>query len=187
MSWERKMCCLQPRPCIFQPGNFTGCGSEGVKATVNLSSIHISVAAFVIWAKQELVSFVSIFRRQVFESKASLTTIAECVQLAKKHCAEVHLSVNAFVSGRNGKWGWGPKRSQVFGQYSPLWVQWNLSANQSVFYVCSHRGDVRPKNKNKKQQHIVIIYPNFSTGLWTIHLTVLVITSVLYKISLTLL
>ncbi|KAK7093761.1 exocyst complex component 8-like [Littorina saxatilis] len=46
-------------------------------------------SAFVIWAKQELVSFVSIFRRQVFESKASLTTIAECVQLAKKHCAEL--------------------------------------------------------------------------------------------------
>lgn len=46
-------------------------------------------SAFVIWAKQELESFVSIFRRQVFESKASLTTIAECVQLAKKHCAEL--------------------------------------------------------------------------------------------------
>ncbi|KAK7469557.1 hypothetical protein BaRGS_00036405 [Batillaria attramentaria] len=46
-------------------------------------------SAFVIWAKHELISFVSIFRRQVFESKASLTTIAECVQLAKKHCAEL--------------------------------------------------------------------------------------------------
>ena len=28
---ELKMLCLQARPCIFQPGNFTGCGSEGVK------------------------------------------------------------------------------------------------------------------------------------------------------------
>lgn len=46
-------------------------------------------SAFVIWAKKELVSFVSIFRRQVFESKASLSTIAECVQLAKKNCAEL--------------------------------------------------------------------------------------------------
>lgn len=46
-------------------------------------------SAFVIWSKQELISFVSIFRRQVFESKASLTTIAECVVLAKKHCAEL--------------------------------------------------------------------------------------------------
>ena len=25
--------CLQARPCIIQPGNFTGCGSEGVKHT----------------------------------------------------------------------------------------------------------------------------------------------------------
>ncbi|PVD36887.1 hypothetical protein C0Q70_03877 [Pomacea canaliculata] len=46
-------------------------------------------SAFVIWSKQELNSFVSIFQRQVFESKASLTTIADCVQLAKKNCAEL--------------------------------------------------------------------------------------------------
>ncbi|KAL8591670.1 hypothetical protein ACOMHN_056786 [Nucella lapillus] len=46
-------------------------------------------SSFVIWGKQELESFVSIFRRQVFESKASLTTIAECVQLAKRNCAEL--------------------------------------------------------------------------------------------------
>ena len=51
------------------------------------------------------------------------------------------------------------------------------------------------KNNNKKQQqtnktkakHIIIIYTNFPTGLWTINLTILVITLVLYKISLTLL
>ena len=28
---DRKMYCLQSRPYIFQPGNFTGLGSEGVK------------------------------------------------------------------------------------------------------------------------------------------------------------
>ena len=27
---DRKIYCLQARPCLFQPGNFTGCGSEGV-------------------------------------------------------------------------------------------------------------------------------------------------------------
>ena len=48
-----------------------------------------SSAAFVIWAKQELQAFVSIFRRQVFESKASLTTIADSVLLSKNHCMEV--------------------------------------------------------------------------------------------------
>ncbi|KAI8795680.1 exocyst complex component 8 [Biomphalaria glabrata] len=46
-------------------------------------------SAFVIWAKQELQSFVSIFKRQVFESKASLSTIADCVLLARGHCQEL--------------------------------------------------------------------------------------------------
>ena len=43
------------------------------------------------------------------------------------------------------------------------------------------------KQQQQQQKHIIIIYTNFHTGLWTIDLTVLVITSVLYKISLTLL
>ncbi|KAK3737154.1 hypothetical protein RRG08_016459 [Elysia crispata] len=47
-------------------------------------------SAFVIWAKQELLAFVSIFRRQVFESKASLTTIADSVLLSKNHCTELN-------------------------------------------------------------------------------------------------
>ena len=33
--------------------------------------------------------------------------------------------------------------------------------NQSIFYVCSHRGDIR-----QKQKHIIIIYTNFPTELW---------------------
>ena len=36
-------------------------------------------------------------------------------------------------------------------------------------------------DKNKKQKDIIIIYTNFPTGLWTIDLTILVITSLLYK------
>ena len=28
---DREINCLQARPCIFRPGKFTGCGSEGVK------------------------------------------------------------------------------------------------------------------------------------------------------------
>lgn len=51
--------------------------------------MNVYVPAFVIWGKQELQAFVSIFKRQVFESKASLTTIADCVVLAKSHCEEV--------------------------------------------------------------------------------------------------
>ena len=58
------------------------------------------------------------------------------------------------------------------------------SINESVFYFMSVHIKVI-LDKNKKQKHI--IYTNFPTGLWTIDLTILVITSVLYKISLTLL
>ena len=40
MLQERKVYCLQARPCIFQPGNFTGWGSEGVNETLKwLSSL----------------------------------------------------------------------------------------------------------------------------------------------------
>ena len=33
MLQDRKIHCLQARPYTFQPGNFTGCGNEGVNAT----------------------------------------------------------------------------------------------------------------------------------------------------------
>ena len=67
------------------------------------------------------------------------------------------------------------------------WVPLHIICSISIlFYVCSHRGDIRQKTTTKKK-HIIIIYTNFPTGLWTIDPTILVITSVLYKISLTLL
>ena len=34
------MYCLLARPCIFQPGNFTGWGSEGVNPTVLFAGLH---------------------------------------------------------------------------------------------------------------------------------------------------
>ena len=54
--------------------------------------------------------------------------------------------------------------------------------NPSIFYFMSVHIEVI---LDKKQKHIIIIYTNFPTGLRTIDLTILVITSVLYKISLT--
>ena len=60
------------------------------------------------------------------------------------------------------------------------------SINQSIFYFMSVHIEMI-LDENKKQKHIIIIYTNFPTGLWTIDLTILVITSLLYKISLTLL
>ncbi|KAK6175574.1 hypothetical protein SNE40_014007 [Patella caerulea] len=46
-------------------------------------------SAFVVWSKHELKAFIGTFCRQVFESKSSLTTIADCVILAKLHCEEL--------------------------------------------------------------------------------------------------
>ena len=39
---EGKRYCLQTRPCIFQTGNFVGCGSEGVnlKLSSSLACFH---------------------------------------------------------------------------------------------------------------------------------------------------
>ena len=50
------------------------------------------------------------------------------------------------------------------------------------YFMSVHIEVILDKNKN-----IIIIYTNFPTGLWTIDLTMLVITSLSYKISLTLL
>ena len=36
MLWDGKIYCLQACPCTFQPGNFAGCGSEGV----NMQLLH---------------------------------------------------------------------------------------------------------------------------------------------------
>ena len=53
-----------------------------------------------------------------------------------------------------------------------------------LFYVCSHRGDIRPKNYLKI---ILVYYTNLPKGLWTINVTIEFITSALCKISHTLL
>ena len=36
-----KIYCLQARLCIFQPGNFKGCGSEGVKIVVLFNPLYV--------------------------------------------------------------------------------------------------------------------------------------------------
>ena len=40
VSQDRKIYSLKARPCVFQPGNFTGCGSEGVKISAALAAVH---------------------------------------------------------------------------------------------------------------------------------------------------
>ena len=38
--WDRKIDCLQARPCMFQPGDFTGWSGDGVKKTAMNSGDH---------------------------------------------------------------------------------------------------------------------------------------------------
>lgn len=47
-------------------------------------------SAIVVWSHRELKIFVEMFKRQVFGGKSNLSTIAECVSLARQHCQELH-------------------------------------------------------------------------------------------------
>ena len=53
--------------------------------------------AFVLWAKQELQYFVSVFSGQVFITKYNLSAVAECVTEATCYCSQV-LHLRCFVS-----------------------------------------------------------------------------------------
>lgn len=43
-------------------------------------------SAFVVWSRSSTRLFVDAFSKQVFDSKESLSTTAECVEVAKEHC-----------------------------------------------------------------------------------------------------
>ncbi|XP_036292220.1 exocyst complex component 8 [Pipistrellus kuhlii] len=46
-------------------------------------------SAFVVWARSAMGMFVDAFSKQVFDSKESLSTAAECVKVAKEHCRQL--------------------------------------------------------------------------------------------------
>ncbi|XP_020642286.3 exocyst complex component 8 [Pogona vitticeps] len=46
-------------------------------------------SAFVVWARSAVRMFVDAFSKQVFDSKESLSTAAECVKVAKEHCKQL--------------------------------------------------------------------------------------------------
>ncbi|NWY01073.1 EXOC8 protein, partial [Nothoprocta ornata] len=46
-------------------------------------------SAFVMWARASMRMFVDAFSKQVFDSKESLSTAAECVKVAKEHCKQL--------------------------------------------------------------------------------------------------
>uniref|UniRef100_A0A1A8JHY9 Exocyst complex component 8 n=1 Tax=Nothobranchius kuhntae TaxID=321403 RepID=A0A1A8JHY9_NOTKU len=46
-------------------------------------------SAFVVWSRSAMTMFVDAFSKQVFDSKESLSTAAECVKVAKEHCQQL--------------------------------------------------------------------------------------------------
>lgn len=46
-------------------------------------------SAFVVWSRSAMTMFADAFSKQVFESKESLSTAAECVKVAKEHCQQL--------------------------------------------------------------------------------------------------
>ncbi|XP_051880498.1 exocyst complex component 8 [Pristis pectinata] len=46
-------------------------------------------SAFVVWSRSATRLFVDAFSKQVFDSKESLATTAECVEVAKEHCSKL--------------------------------------------------------------------------------------------------
>uniref|UniRef100_A0AAV2K9R5 Exocyst component Exo84 C-terminal domain-containing protein n=1 Tax=Knipowitschia caucasica TaxID=637954 RepID=A0AAV2K9R5_KNICA len=46
-------------------------------------------SAFVVWSGSAMKMFVNAFSKQVFDSKESLSTAAECVKVAKEHCQQL--------------------------------------------------------------------------------------------------
>ncbi|KAJ8355869.1 hypothetical protein SKAU_G00186630 [Synaphobranchus kaupii] len=47
-------------------------------------------SAFVVWSRATMKMFVDAFSKQVFDSKESLSTAAECVKVAKEHCKQLN-------------------------------------------------------------------------------------------------
>ncbi|KAK3105314.1 hypothetical protein FSP39_022322 [Pinctada imbricata] len=71
---------------VFFP-NLMDTGREFLKAFQE----HFGcMSAFVVWAKQELQTFVDTFKRQVFGGKSNMTTIAECIHTVRQSCMELH-------------------------------------------------------------------------------------------------
>lgn len=55
--------------------------------------------AFVVWAEEQLLGFVGQLTQQLANSKG-LSTVAECVDIAKQHCAKVLLTYSALCKSQ---------------------------------------------------------------------------------------
>ncbi|XP_005993415.1 exocyst complex component 8 [Latimeria chalumnae] len=69
---------------------FTGLLETAKEFEMDFAGINGCYSAFVVWSRSAMKMFVDAFSTQVFDSKESLSTAAECVKVAKEHCR--HLS-----------------------------------------------------------------------------------------------
>ncbi|KAG8447308.1 hypothetical protein GDO86_014683 [Hymenochirus boettgeri] len=56
---------------------------------MDFAGINGCYSAFIVWSRSALKMFVDAFSKQVFDSKESLSTAAECVKVAKEHCKQL--------------------------------------------------------------------------------------------------
>ncbi|XP_040285234.1 exocyst complex component 8 [Bufo bufo] len=69
---------------------FTSLLETAKEFEIDFSGNNGCYSAFIVWSCSALKIFVDAFSKQVFDSKESLSTAAECVKVAKEHCK--HLS-----------------------------------------------------------------------------------------------
>ncbi|XP_067840192.1 exocyst complex component 8 [Heptranchias perlo] len=68
---------------------FTGLLDTAKEFEMDFAGNSGCYSAFVVWSRSATRLFVDAFSKQVFDSKESLSTTAECVEVAKEHCSKL--------------------------------------------------------------------------------------------------
>ncbi|NP_001090265.1 exocyst complex component 8 [Xenopus laevis] len=68
---------------------FTSLLETAKEFEMDFAENHGCYSAFIVWSRLALKMFVDAFSKQVFDSKESLSTVAECVKVAKEHCKQL--------------------------------------------------------------------------------------------------
>ncbi|XP_078504867.1 exocyst complex component 8 [Lissotriton helveticus] len=68
---------------------FTGLLETAKEFEMDFAGNSGCYSAFIVWSRSAMKMFVDAFSKQVFDSKESLSTAAECVKVAKEHCKQL--------------------------------------------------------------------------------------------------
>ncbi|XP_069463040.1 exocyst complex component 8 [Ambystoma mexicanum] len=68
---------------------FTGLLETAKEFEMDFAGNSGCYSAFIVWSRSAMRMFVDAFSKQVFDSKESLSTAAECVKVAKEHCKQL--------------------------------------------------------------------------------------------------